>query len=170
MFFDEEGHNHNSEPCFPKFCCNIERGVHMIRQIRNFLNISCFPNFRGDLQGMSGPKSHIQGEGQCRHFGIMVPQEPVKRRGGAGGLRAKPGPNALPFGMGVGHPCFSEMKFWQRDQERRKTRWSRSRNLYTSGHEFLKKDLATFMDLWIVCLQSKNRMKKKKSPKILCRK
>ena len=58
----------SSEHSFPKFYCNIERGVHMTRQIRNFLHISCFPNFRGDLQGTSGPEAHIQGEGRWLHF------------------------------------------------------------------------------------------------------
>lgn len=72
-----------------KFCCNIERGVHMTRQIRNFLNISCFPNFRGDLQGMSGPQSHITVEGQCLHFGKMLPQRPVKGGRGRAGRKAK---------------------------------------------------------------------------------
>lgn len=45
----------------------------MTRQIRNFLHISCFPNFRGDLQGMSGPEAHIQGEGQWLHFATTSP-------------------------------------------------------------------------------------------------
>lgn len=36
----------------------------MTGQIRHFLHISCFPNFRGAFRGMSGPESPIQGEGQ----------------------------------------------------------------------------------------------------------
>lgn len=87
----------------------------MIRQIRNFLNISCFPNFGGDLQGMSGPESHIQGEGQCLHFGIMLPQWPVKV--GGAGLEGKPRPNALPFGMRGGGTRAAGN--WQRDQEQK---------------------------------------------------
>lgn len=61
----------------------------MTRQIRNFLNISCFPNFRGDLQGMSGPQSHIKVEGQCLHFGKMLPQRPVKDGRGWAGKKTK---------------------------------------------------------------------------------
>lgn len=41
---DEEGAT-KAEHSFPKFYCNIERGVHMTGHIRHFLHISCFPNF-----------------------------------------------------------------------------------------------------------------------------
>ena len=77
----------------------------MTRQIRNFLNVSCFPNIRGDLQGMSGPQSRIQCEGQCLHFGVVLPQWPVQRGGGAR-LGGKPRPKCTSCGGGGGGTLF----------------------------------------------------------------
>lgn len=49
----EPGSEHGT--AFQNSVATSSEGVHMIRQIRHFLNISCFPNFR-DQQGMSGPE------------------------------------------------------------------------------------------------------------------
>lgn len=38
---------------------------------------------------MSGPQSHIQGEGQCLHLGKMLPQRPVKAGRGRAGRKTK---------------------------------------------------------------------------------
>ena len=53
----------------------------MTGQIRHFLHISCFPNFRGDFRGMSGPESPIQGEGQRLCFSRLQPYWQGRGRG-----------------------------------------------------------------------------------------
>lgn len=78
----------------------------MTRQISHFLNISCFPNFRRDLQGMSGSESHIWGEGQCLPFGVRLPRRAVRGSRAGAGLGGQPRPKALPLGgQGVGAPA-----------------------------------------------------------------
>lgn len=61
----------------------------MTTQIGHFLHISCFPNFRGDLQGMSGPELPIQGEGHRLHFAVMLTYWQRGRGGAARENKAK---------------------------------------------------------------------------------
>lgn len=70
-------------------------------------------------------------------------------------------------GVGWQYAGSSEPKCWQRDQEW-ETRGSRSQAPLDFWALVSRESSGYFMDIWIACLQSKNRMTKR--PKILCRK